>query len=723
MEAYGLYYSYTQYWTHSSKGYLVHRPCFPRYTCLDIQKCTKFKRLSHYLIRCVHRADFHYMEAYGLYYSYTQYWTHSSKGYLVHGPCFPRYTCLDIRKCTKFKRLSHYLIRCVHKADFHFMEAYGLYYWYTQYWTHSSKGYLVHGPCFPRYSCLDIWKCTKFKRLSHYLIRCVQNTDFHFMEAYGLYYSYTQYWTHSSKGYLVHGPCFPRYTCLDIRKCTKFKRLSHYLIRCVHRADFHFMEAYGLYYSYTQYWTHSSKGYLVHRPCFPRYTCLDIQKCTKFKRLSHYLIRYVHKADFHFMEDYGLYYSYSQSWTHSSKGYLVHGPCFPRYTCRDIQKCTKFKRLSHYLICCVHRADFHFMEAYGLFYSCTQYWTHSSTGYLVHGPCFPRYTCLDIWKCTKFKRLSHYLIRCVHRADFHFMEAYGLYYSYTQYWTHSSKGYLVHGPCFPRYTCLDIWKCTKFKRLSHYLIRCVHRADFHFMEAYGLYYSYTQYWTHSSKGYLVHGPCFPRYTCLDIQKCTKFKRLSHYLIRCVHKADFHFMEAYGLYYSYTQYWTHSSKGYLVHGPCFPRYTCLDIRKCTKFKWLSHYLIRCVHRADFHFMEAYGLYYSYTQYWTHSSKGYLVHGPCFPWYTCLDIRKCTKFKRLSHYLIRCVHRADFHFIEAYGLYYSYTQYWTHSSKGYLVHGPCFPRYTCLDIRKCTKFKRLSHYLIRCVHRADFHFMEA
>ena len=117
------------------------------------------------------------------------------------------------------------------------------------------------------------------------------------------------------------------------------------------------------------------------------------------------------------------------------------------------------------------------------------------------------------------------------------------------------------------------------------------------MEAYGLYYSYTQYWTHSSKGYMVHGPCFPRYTCLDKRKCTKFKRLSHYLIRCVLRADFHFMEAYGLYYSYTQYWTHSSKGYLVHGPCFPRYTCLDIWKCTKFKWLSHYLIRCVHSAD------------------------------------------------------------------------------------------------------------------------------
>ena len=167
------------------------------------------------------------------------------------------------------------------------------------------------------------------------------------------------------------------------------------------------------------------------------------------------------------------------------------------------------------------------------------------------------------------------------------MEAYGLYYSYTQYWTHSSKGYLVHGPCFPRYMRLGIPKCTKFKRLSHYLIRCVQRADFHFVEAFGLYYSYTQYWTHCSKGYLVHGPCFPRYTSLDIRKCTKFRRLSHYLIRWVQKTDFHFMTAYGLYYSYTKYWTHSSKGYLVHGPCFPRYTCLDIRKCTKFKRLSH----------------------------------------------------------------------------------------------------------------------------------------
>ena len=183
------------------------------------------------------------------------------------------------------------------------------------------------------------------------------------------------------------------------------------------------------------------------------------------------------------------------------------------------------------------------------------------------------------------------------------------------------------------------------------------------------------------------------------------------------------MEAYCLYYSYIQYWTHSSKGYLVHGPCFPRYMRLDMRKCSKYKRLSHYLIHCVQTADFHFMEAYGLYYSYPQYWTHSSKGYLVHGPCFPWYTCLDIRKCTKFKRLSHHLIRCVQRADFNFEEAYGLYYSYTQYCIHSSKGYFVHGPYFQRYNFLAIRNCTMFKRLSDPFDCCVHRADFHLMEA
>ena len=159
------------------------------------------------------------------------------------------------------------------------------------------------------------------------------------------------------------------------------------------------------------------------------------------------------------------------------------------------------------------------------------------------------------------------------------------------------------------------------------------------MVAYGLYYPYTQFWTNSSKGYLAHGPCLPRYTCLDIRKCIKFKRLSHFLIRCVQRADFDLMEAYGLYYSYSQYWTYSLKGYLVHEPYVQRYTCLHIRNCTTIKRLWDPFNCCVQRADFHLIEALGLYYSYSQSWTHNSKGYLVHGTCFPWYTCLDKQKC------------------------------------------------------------------------------------
>ena len=108
-------------------------------------------------------------------------------------------------------------------------------------------------------------------------------------------------------------------------------------------------------------------------------------------------------------------------------------------------------------------------------------------------------------------------------------------------------------PCFQRYTWLDTGNCTMFKRLSDPFNCCVQRPDFHFMEAYGRHYLFSQPWTHISKAYLVHGPCFPRYTCLYIRKYTKFKRLSHYLIRCVQMADFHFMEACVLFYSYIQY--------------------------------------------------------------------------------------------------------------------------------------------------------------------------
>ena len=147
-----------------------------------------------------------------------------------------------------------------------------------------------------------------------------------------------------------------------------------------------------------------------------------------------------------------------------------------------------------------------------------------------------------------------------------FVEAYCLCRSYTQSWNDSSRVYLVHGPYFPRYTCLHIRKCTKFNRLSEYLNRCARRADFHLMETHGLYYSSSQSWTYRSKGCLVHGPYFLRRTCLNIRNCTMFKRLSEYQNRGVQRVDFH---AYGLYYSHTQFWTHSSKGYLVHGPYFP----------------------------------------------------------------------------------------------------------------------------------------------------------
>ena len=151
------------------------------------------------------------------------------------------------------------------------------------------------------------------------------------------------------------------------------------------------------------------------------------------------------------------------------------------------------------------------------------------------------------------------------------MGAYGLSYSYIQSWTHSSKGYLVYGPYFPRYSWLYIRKCTKFNRLLDYLTHCVQRADLSFMENYDPYYSYSQSWTHCSQGYLVHGPYCPRYTCLDKGNCTMYKRLSEHMNCCFQRAGIHFMEAYHLYYLYSQSWIHSANSYLVHGPHFPRY--------------------------------------------------------------------------------------------------------------------------------------------------------
>ena len=128
-------------------------------------------------------------------------------------------------------------------------------------------------------------------------------------------------------------------------------------------------------------------------------------------------------------------------------------------------------------------------------------------------------------KSTNVKQLPQFLIPCVQRADFHLMQAERLYYSYSQSWIHSLKGYLIHGPYLQGSTCLDIWKCTDFKRLSHYLTRCVQRADIHLMENYGLYYSYSSSWIHGSKSYLFHGPYLQRCTW---QVCENALRSSDY---------------------------------------------------------------------------------------------------------------------------------------------------------------------------------------------------
>ena len=98
-----------------------------------------------------------------------------------------------------------------------------------------------------------------------------------------------------------------------------------------------------------------------------------------------------------------------------------------------------------------------------------------------------------------------------------------------------------------------------------------------FMETYCLCHSYIQTWNDSFRGFFVYGPYFPRYTCLHRRKWTKLNRLSDYLTHCIQRADYNFMETYGLYYSYSQSRIHSSKDFLVQGPYFLRRTCLNIR--------------------------------------------------------------------------------------------------------------------------------------------------
>ena len=107
--------------------------------------------------------------------------------------------------------------------------------------------------------------------------------------------------------------------------------------------------------------------------------------------------------------------------------------------------------------------------------------------------------------------------------------------------------------------------------------------------------------------------------------------------------------------------------------------------------------------------------SYNKSSTHNSWGYLVHGPyCYPC-TCWNIRNYTKFMRSTEYLTHSVAMADCHFIKAYGLYYSYIQFCTHSSKCYLIHGPYFYTCECWNMRKYNKFLRMADYLTHCHSR--------
>ena len=170
-------------------------------------------------------------------------WVLGSKGYLLHGPYFLGYDRTRTRKWVKFDSMAAYLNCCVPRADFHFMEALCPYYSYTHLWVLGSKGYLIYGRYFFRYDRPRTWKWVKFDSMAAYLNCCVPREDFHFMEVYGLYYSYTHLWVLGSKGYLLHGHYFLVYDRTKTRKWVKFDCMAAYLNCCVPRADFHFMEA------------------------------------------------------------------------------------------------------------------------------------------------------------------------------------------------------------------------------------------------------------------------------------------------------------------------------------------------------------------------------------------------------------------------------------------------------------------------------------------------
>ena len=230
---------------------------------------------------------------------------------------------------------------------------------------------------------------------------------------------------------------------------------------------------------------------------------------------------------------------------------------------------------------------------------------------MLHGPQFLPYACRNIRNWVKFMSLSDCLNHCVAKADCHIMETYGIYYWRTNSWAISSNSFLLHGPRFLPYECQNFRNWIKFMGLPECPNHCIARNDCHIMKAKGLYYSHTQSWAHSSRGYLLHGPQFLPHACRNIRNWATFMNPWVCLNHCVVKADCHTMETYAIFYWHTHSWALSSRCYLLHGPRFLPYECQIFRNWIKLTGLPECLNHCIASADCHNMEAYRIYYCHT----------------------------------------------------------------------------------------------------------------
>ena len=213
-----------------------------------------------------------------------------------------------------------------------------------------------------------------------------------------------------------------------------------------------------------------------------------------------------------------------------------------------------------------------------------------------------------------------------------------LYYSHTLFLAHRSKCYLIYGPHFYPYgsllfshpilgtwpqwlfaiwnTLISIWKL-KYSILSK-VQETVRLPKLLRRESWLSYYRslWPLQFAHSILGPSLKGLFATRSTILTIwvskiRNLEKFMRMSDCLKHCVAKADCHIKEAFGLYYSHTLFWAHSSKGYLLHGPHFYSYMCWNIQNWAKFMRVLDCLTHPVARADCHIMETLAFYHSNT----------------------------------------------------------------------------------------------------------------